>query len=128
MTNKARIWLQWIIIGFLSIQFLGASVAKLLGLMCGYFCTNGLSTDFMLFVGFIEALSVVGLFFTSLRIKASLIQIAIMLAASYLHLLNNEMMLLMLTITNIGLSSIIIWAELDCEYMANEIREVSNKK
>lgn len=105
----------------LSFEFIGAAFAKLAGQMCEHFLSNGLSYDFMMFVGFVEMLSVLGLFFSRLRIPACLIQMAIMCGAIYTHLPHDQYLMSLLNITNIGFSSIIIWADLDKKYLSDEM-------
>ncbi|QSE95859.1 DoxX family protein [Fulvivirga lutea] len=121
MTTKSKMWLRGIIILVLSVQFLGAAFAKLTGQMCEHFMANGLGYEFMMFIGLLEAISVLGLFIPATRVKASLIQMAIMCGAMYTHFQSFDVLMILVNITNIGLSSIVIWAELDKKYMSDEM-------
>ncbi len=121
MTTKSKIWIQWLLIMILSFQFVGAAITKLAGGMCDHFLSNGMSIEFMYFIGFLESLSVIGLFFTAYRVKSSLIQILIMAGALYTHLSGMDMLMVLLNITNIGFSSIIIWVQLEKRYIADDM-------
>lgn len=121
MTSKSKMWLQWLLIMILSFQFIGAAIAKLMGQMCEHFMSNGFSYEFMMFIGYLEVLSVVGLLFSKFRVKASLVQMIIMSGAIYTHLPNDQVMMTLLCIANIGFSSMIIWAELDKQYLSDDM-------
>lgn len=121
MTSKSKMWLQWLLIMILSFQFIGAAIAKLMGQMCEHFMSNGFSYEFMMFIGYLEVLSVVGLLFSKFRVKASLVQMIIMCGAIYTHLPAHQYLMTLVCISNIGFSSIIIWAELEKKYFSDEM-------
>lgn len=114
-------WFQWIAIMIVSFQFIGAALTKLTGGMCEFFLSNGMTIEFMYFIGFLETISVLGLFFVTFRVKASLILMLIMMGALITHIPNEQMVMELLNIANIGLLSIIIWAELDKKYQADDM-------
>lgn len=121
MSSKSKMWFQWLLIVILSFQFLGAAFAKLAGFTCAFFLSHGFTIEFMYFIGFVEALSVIGLYFKSMRVKASLVQMVLMTGALFTHLPNNEYLMSLVNITNIGLACIIIWVELDRRYNMDEM-------
>lgn len=121
MSIKGKMWFQWIAIVIISFQFSGAAVYKLVGGMCDHFLGNGMTIGFMYFIGFLEATSVLGLFFKHYRIKASLALMLIMMGALLSHIPNEQVLMALLNIANIGFLSIIIWVELDKKYMVDDV-------
>ncbi len=121
MTNQAKNILQWLFILILTFQFLLLGYSKLLGEMCSFFIDNGYSLSFMYFIGFVEILASIGLFFKPYRNASCFILMIIMIGAMYTHLMNDEVIQILVNITNVGLSAIVLWVEGEKKYAHDEM-------
>ncbi len=121
MTNQAKNILQWLFILILTFQFLLLGYSKLLGEMSSFFIDNGYSLDFMYIVGFLEILASIGLFFRPYRNVSSFIVMIIMVGAFYTHLMNDEIIQVLVNITNVGLAAIVLWVESEKKYAREEM-------
>jgi uncharacterized membrane protein YphA (DoxX/SURF4 family) len=123
VSNKSKDVFQWFFILILSLQFLLSGYAMLLGEVGAYFIDNGYAVGFMYFIGFLEVVCSIGLFFKPYRSLSCFILVFIMSGAMYTHLTNEEIILFLVDITNIGALAIIIWVESEKRYLKEELSQ-----
>lgn len=82
---------MWVLIGLLSVQFLGASVSKFMGNEEANFIRWGYTPIFAYVIGALELLGVIGLYLTRFRSYAAFGIIGIMLGAAFTHATHNEL-------------------------------------
>jgi uncharacterized membrane protein len=123
VSNKSKDIFQWVFILILSFQFLLLGYDKLLGELHTYFIDNGYTVGFMYFIGFLEVVSSIGLFFKMYRNLSFFILVIIISGAMYTHLINEETILFLVDITNIGLLAIVIWVESEKRYLREELSQ-----
>jgi uncharacterized membrane protein YphA (DoxX/SURF4 family) len=91
MSTKTRKILMWVLIGLLSVQFLGASVSKFMGNEEANFIRWGYSPMFAYIIGVLEIMGVIGLYIPKFRSYAAFGIIGIMLGAAFTHATHNEL-------------------------------------
>ncbi len=82
--------IKWVLIGLLTLQFLAAGSAKLMGSWNQLFEQWGYPATFATVVGIAEIIAVIGLYLKSLRLWALGLIFVIMLGAIYTHFLAGE--------------------------------------
>ena len=125
MSYKGKVLLQWLLILPIAFQFLYLGFLKINGGMEHAFNSWGYAQSFMYFIGLIEVLSAIGLFFAKSRNVACLAQVAMMLGAIYTHWMFFEYFEILINIGIIGLTSIIMWLEREKLMVPEEARESS---
>lgn len=128
MTERNRDVMQWILIILLSGQFLLAGFSKFTYQMCEAFLTWGYSLSFMYFIGTLEIIAAMCLFFKRSRMLAGFLFIGIMIGAIYTHWQNQEFAEILLNIGIIGLATIILWLEQDHYYLPDPKRITDKNK
>ena len=125
MSYKGKVLLQWLLILPIAFQFLYLGFLKINGSMEHVFYSWGYAQSFMYFIGLVEVVSAIGLFFKKTRNVACLAQVVIMVGAVYTHWMSYEYFEILINIGVIGLTSIIMWLEREKIMVPEEARESS---
>lgn len=125
MSQKSKLWFKWALIITVGIQFLMMAKAKLAGEMCDVFLSNGMSLDFMFFIGFMEVLATIGLLTSKWRIKSSMVLSCIMLGAIYVNAQSYVAVQILVDVANIGFSAIILWLEKEKQMHVEDMMQPS---
>ncbi|MTI39012.1 DoxX family protein [Fulvivirga lutimaris] len=125
MSYKGKLFFKWALIILVGIQFIAMAHAKLAGEMCDLFLSNGMSLEFMFFVGFMEVLATVGLLTSKWRIKSAVVLSSIMIGAIYVNLQSHGVMEILVDIANIGFLAIVLWLEKEKQMFAEDMVQPS---
>ncbi|MEQ8242292.1 DoxX family protein [Fulvivirga sp.] len=121
MSYKGKLLFKWALIIAIGVQFVAMAYAKLVGEMCDVFLSNGLSLEFMFFVGFMEVLATIGLLTAKFRIKSAIVLSCIMIGAIYVNLQSHDVMQILVDVANIGFLAIVLWLEKEKQMIAEDM-------
>ncbi|MEQ8477564.1 DoxX family protein [Fulvivirga sp.] len=125
MSYKGKLLFKWALIIAIGVQFVAMAYAKLAGEMCDVFLSNGLSLEFMFFVGFMEVLATIGLLTAKFRIKCAIVLSCIMIGAIYVNLQSHDVMQILVDVANIGFLAIVLWLEKEKQMIAEDMMQPS---
>jgi uncharacterized membrane protein YphA (DoxX/SURF4 family) len=125
MSYKGKLLFKWALIIAIGVQFVAKAYAKLAGEMCDVFLSNGLSLEFMFFVGFMEVLATVGLLTAKFRIKSAIVLSCILIGAIYVNLQSHDVMQILVDVANIGFLAIVLWLEKEKQMFAEDMVQTS---
>ncbi|MEQ9165477.1 MAG: DoxX family protein [Fulvivirga sp.] len=125
MSYKGKLLFKWALIIAIGVQFVAMAYAKLAGEMCDVFLSNGLSLEFMFFVGFMEVLATVGLLTAKFRIKSAIVLSCILIGAIYVNLQSHDVMQILVDVANIGFLAIVLWLEKEKQMIAEDMVQPS---
>ncbi len=123
MSFKGKLWFKWVLIIAVGVQFILMAHAKMLGEMCDIFLSNGLSLEFMFFIGFMEVLATIGLLTSRWRVKSVIVLSCIMFGAIYVNTQSYDVLHILVNITNIGFLGIVLWLEKEKQLILEDMMQ-----
>lgn len=125
MSYKGKVLLQWLLILPIAFQFLYLGFVKLNGGMLDAFHLWGYTESFMYFVGVVEVLTGIGLFFQRTKVASTITQMLLMTGAIYTHWASFQYFEILINIGVIGLCTIILWLEREKVMVPEESKSTS---
>ena len=125
MSYLGKMWFKWVLIAVVGIQFIMMAHDKMVGEMCDIFLSNGLSLEFIFFIGFLEVLATIGLLTSRWRIKSAIVLSLITMGAIYVNTQSYAALHVLVNVSNLGFLAIILWLEKEKQLLPEDMMRPS---